>query len=199
MKSVILASKNRSKLKEFREKLLKLGIKVIPIDEVKKVEEPLETGTTFLENAYQKATYYARALGRAVVSEDSGLEVEALNGLPGVKSSRFAGENATDGMNNRKLIGELKKRGVSESPAHYVSFVVLAFPNKVGLWSEGEINGKVITEPRGKRGFGYDPLFIPANYDVTMAEMSLEEKNKISHRGRAIAKLVNLMEEIKEW
>jgi len=196
---IIFASKNRGKLREFQEKLSKSGIEVISIDEVKNVEEPSETGDTFLENAYQKAVYYAGALGEPVISEDSGLEVEALQGLPGVRSSRFAGENATDEMNNRKLIEELKKRGLSESPARYVSFIVLAFPEKKGLWSEGEVRGKVIVEPRGDGGFGYDPLFIPEGYTLTMAEIPLEEKNKISHRGKAIDKLVKLIEEIKKW
>ncbi|TCK04695.1 XTP/dITP diphosphatase [Phorcysia thermohydrogeniphila] len=196
---IIFATKNRGKVREVKEKLKRFGIDVVPIDEVKNVPSPEETGETFLENAYQKAIYYARALGEPVIAEDSGLEVEALGGRPGVYSSRFAGENATDEENNRKLIEELKKRGLEESPARYVSFVVVAFPEGMGLWSEGEVKGKVITEPRGSGGFGYDPLFIPEGYERTMAELSLEEKNRISHRGKAFGKLVKLIEEIRCW
>jgi len=196
---IVFATKNRGKVREVKEKLKRFGIDVVPIDEVKEIPAPEETGETFLENAYQKAVYYAKALGEPVIAEDSGLVVEALGGKPGVYSSRFAGENATDEENNRKLIQELKKRGLEESPAKYVSFAAIAFPEGMGLWSEGEVRGKVITEPRGSGGFGYDPLFIPEGYDKTMAELPLEEKNRISHRGKAFGKLVKLIEEIRCW
>jgi len=191
---IVFATKNRGKVREFQEKLKEFGIEVVPVDEVAEVETPEETGETFCENAYQKATYYAEKIGMPVIAEDSGLEVEALEGKPGVYSSRFAGEKATDEENNRKLIEELRKRGLGSSPARYVSFIFLAFPQKCGLWSEGEVRGKVITEPRGTGGFGYDPLFIPEGYTKTMAELPLKEKNRISHRGKALEKLVKLIE-----
>ena len=104
---IVFATKNKGKVREVKEKLKRFGIDVVPIDEVKNVPSPEETGETFLENAYQKAIYYAKALGEPVIAEDSGLEIEALGGRPGVYSSRFAGENATDEENNRKLIEEL--------------------------------------------------------------------------------------------
>lgn len=195
---IVFATKNRGKVKEVQEKLKQFGIEVIPISEVAEVEAPEETGETFCENAYQKVTYYAERINMPVIAEDSGLEVEALGGKPGVFSSRFAGEGATDEENNRKLIQELKKKGVESSPARYVSFIFLSFPQKFGLWSEGEVRGKVITEPRGTGGFGYDPLFIPEGFTRTMAELSLKEKNRISHRGRALEKLVKLINEIKK-
>ncbi|MEO2068191.1 MAG: XTP/dITP diphosphatase [Desulfurobacteriaceae bacterium] len=196
---IVFATKNEGKVREVKEKLKEFDIEIVPISAVKDVETPEETGETFLENAYQKAVYYANALKEPVIAEDSGLEVEVLNGSPGVYSSRFAGENASDEENNQKLVEELKKRGYSESPARYVSFIVLAFPEKMGLWSEGEVRGKVTTHPRGTGGFGYDPLFIPQGYEKTMAELSLKEKNKISHRGKALEKLVKLLKEIKKW
>ena len=195
----VFASKNRGKLKEFKEKLREFGIEVVPIDEVLKVEPPEETGNTFCENAYQKAKHYSERVQMPVIAEDSGLEVEVLGGKPGVLSSRFAGEEATDEENNRKLISELKKRGVESSSARYVSFIFVSFPEGMGLWSSGEIKGRVITQPRGSGGFGYDPLFIPQGYEKTMAELSLTEKNRISHRGRAIEKLVKLIREVKKW
>jgi len=195
----VLATKNRGKVREFREKLKEFGIEVVPVDEVKFVEPPKEKGETFCENAYEKASYYSQKLGLPVIAEDSGLEVEALGGKPGVYSSRFAGENATDEENNRKLIEELTRLGIKESRARYVSFVFLAFPEGMGLWSYGEVRGKVITEPRGTGGFGYDPLFVPEGFSKTMAELSLEEKNRISHRGRALDNLAGLIKRCKSW
>lgn len=195
---VVFATKNRGKVKEAQEKLKEFGIEVVPIDEVEQIESPEETGNTFCENAYQKATYYAEKLRIPVIAEDSGIEVEALNGKPGVHSSRFAGERATDEENNRKLIEELQKRRLVSSPARYVSFVFLAFPERYGIWSEGEVRGKVITELRGTGGFGYDPLFIPEGYSKTMAELPLNEKNRISHRGKALEKLVKTIIDIKK-
>ena len=194
---IVFATKNRGKVREVQEKLKEFGIEVVPVDEVAEVEAPEETGETFCENAYQKATYYSEKLGMPVIAEDSGLEVEALGGKPGVYSSRFAGENATDEENNRKLIEELKKRGLESSPARYVSFIFLAFPEKAGLWSEGEVRGRVITEPRGTGGFGYDPLFVPEGYEKTMAELPLQEKNRISHRGKAVEKLVKILKLVR--
>ncbi len=194
---IVFATKNRGKIKEAAEKLAQFGIEIVPLQ--KDIPTPKETGETFLENAYQKALYYSRKLKTPVMTEDSGLEVEALGGLPGVRSARFAGEGATDEENNAKLIEELKRKGLSESPARYVSFVFVSFPEGYGLWSEGEVRGKVVTEPRGNGGFGYDPLFIPEGYERTMAELPLDEKNRISHRGRALEGIVELVKKVKEW
>ncbi len=195
---VVFATKNRGKVKEAQEKLKMFGVEVIPIDEVAQVKPPEETGETFCENAYQKAVYYAEKIKLPVIAEDSGLEVEALGGKPGVYSSRFAGEKATDQENNLKLIEELRKKGLESSPARYVSFIFLAFPERYGLWSEGEVKGKVVTEPRGTGGFGYDPLFIPEGYSRTMAELPLNEKNRISHRGKALEKLLKAILDIRK-
>jgi len=195
---IVFATKNRGKVREAQEKLKEFGIEVIPLDAVGQVEAPEETGKTFCENAYQKATYYAKKLNLPVLAEDSGLEVEALGGKPGVYSSRFAGEKATDEENNKKLIEELMERGLESSSARYVSFVFVAFPEGFGLWSEGEVRGRVTTEPRGSGGFGYDPLFIPEGYGKTMAELPLSEKNRISHRGKALEKLIRAIKEVKK-
>ncbi len=195
---VVFATKNRGKVKEAQEKLKMFGVEVIPIDEVAQVKPPEETGETFCENAYQKAVYYAEKIKLPVIAEDSGLEVEALGGKPGVYSSRFAGEKATDQENNLKLIEELRKKGLESSPARYVSFIFLAFPERYGLWSEGEVKGKVVTEPRGTGGFGYDPLFIPEGYSRTMAELPLNEKNRISHRGKALERLLKAILDIRK-
>jgi XTP/dITP diphosphohydrolase len=195
---IIFATTNPGKVREVKEALKEFGIEVVPLEKGK-VSPPEERGETFCENAYEKATYYAKVLNEPVLAEDSGLEVDALGGKPGVYSSRFAGEGATDEENNRKLIEELKKLGLDSSPARYVSFLFLAFPEGMGLWSSGTVEGRVITSPRGEGGFGYDPLFIPEGYRETMAELPLEEKNRISHRGRAVRKLVKLIKEVKSW
>ena len=188
---VIFATKNKGKLKEAREIFSKLGLTVEPLPEG--VKSPEETGKTFLENAIQKATFYCKVLNEAVIAEDSGLEVDVLNGLPGVLSARFAGVNATDEENLKKLVSELLENGVEESPARYVCVAVFCTPSGMGMWAEGKVEGKVITNPRGTGGFGYDPIFVPEGYSQTMAELPLEEKNRISHRGRALRKLAELV------
>jgi len=194
---VIFATKNRGKVREVKEKFKTFGIEVLSLSDFNSdLEVPDETGTTFLENAYQKAVYYASKLGLPVIAEDSGLVVDVLGGLPGVKSARFAGEGATDEENNALLIKLLKERGVEESPAKYVSFFVFSYPERFGFWSEGEVKGKVTVYPKGCGGFGYDPLFIPEGYSKTMAELELDEKNRLSHRGKALEKLVRLLKSV---
>jgi len=190
---LVIASRNRGKVKEFRLKLGEVGIELLSLDDFENVPEVEETGGTFLENAYVKAREYSKALGLPVISDDSGLEVDALGGLPGVMSSRFAGEDASDEENVEKLIEELRRRGLSESRARFRCFIFLSFPEGYGLWSEGTLEGKVITERRGSEGFGYDPIFIPEGEERTVSQMGLDEKNRISHRARAIEKIMKLL------
>jgi len=194
MEKLVIASKNRNKIKEIESKLAEFGLEIVSIGDFDVPKAP-ETGNTFIENVYQKSSFYATYLNLPVLSDDSGLEVEALGGLPGVHSSRFAGENATDEQNLQKLITLLKKRGLKESPAAFKCFMMITFPDLKGFWSEGELKGKVIIEPRGDKGFGYDPVFIPDGDTRTLAEYEMEEKNRISHRGKALEKIVNLLKE----
>lgn len=191
---IVIASKNRHKIEEISKKLSGLGIETLSLLDFDVPEAP-ETGNTFLENVYQKSSFYAEKLNMPVLSDDSGLVVEALGGLPGVHSSRFAGENATDEENLNKLVELLLHKGISESPAAFVCFMMVTFPDKRGFWSEGILKGKVITEPRGSKGFGYDPIFVPDGDTRTLAEYSMEEKNAISHRGKALEKIVKLLKE----
>ncbi len=192
---LVLASKNKGKLREIK-RLLPQGIEVLLLSDFGDIPSAEETGQTFLENAYQKASFYSSLLKLPVISEDSGLCVEALGGEPGVFSARFAGQNASDEENVKKLISKLRKLGLSSSPAEFVSFAFLAFPDGKGLWSEGRLKGKVITEPRGKGGFGYDPIFIPEGFSKTLAELSVEQKNRISHRGKAFERLSGIISKI---
>ena len=147
-----------------------------------------ETGETFQENAAQKAAYYSRHAPGLLFAEDSGLEVEALCGAPGVRSSRFAGEGASDRDNNRLLIEKL--RGVSDRSARYVCVIALADGGKALGTFRGEVAGKIIDEPRGTNGFGYDPHFFYEPFQLTFAEASAAQKLQVSHRGRALAEMV---------
>lgn len=149
--------------------------------------EVAETGETFLENALGKARAIARATGLPTLAEDSGLEVEALGGAPGVRSARFAGEPPDHEANNRKLLASLA--GARNRRARFRTVAALALPNGRVWTGEGTLEGEIAPEPRGSGGFGYDPLFIPRGETRTLAELSPEEKNRLSHRRRALEAL----------
>ncbi len=194
---LLAATSNEGKLREIRRMLEPLGFEVLSPPERIEVEE---TGCTFLENAYLKARAYYRKFGVPSLADDSGLLVESLGGYPGVLSSRFYEvefggrepiEGSKDEANVRKLLRLLK--GKSNRRAKFVAFVVLYLGDR-GLFAEGECRGEITHEPRGKGGFGYDPVFRPEGFDRTMAQLSPEEKDALSHRGRALRNLVNLLE-----
>lgn len=186
---IVLATGNAGKLREF-EALLK----GLTIEWVARKVEVEETGATFRENAVLKARAAAQATGEWAMADDSGLEVDALGGRPGVWSARYAGERATDAENNRKLLEEL--RGTKDRRARYRAVVVLVRPDgSVAATSEGVCEGEILHEPRGTGGFGYDPLFLVAQFGATMAEVPLEQKNGISHRANAIRGLREMLEE----
>ena len=182
---LVLASGNPHKLRELEPLLAPHELEPLPED----VELPPETGETFADNALIKARAAARATGRAVVADDSGIEAAALGGRPGVRSARYAGENATDEENLAKLLREVPPDG--DTRVAYAC--VLAFVDgEEELLAEGRCTGALTHEPRGTGGFGYDPAFVPADYDDgrTMSELSPEEKDAISHRGRAARALL---------
>jgi len=148
-----------------------------------------ETGATYLENALLKARAGAAALGEPALADDSGIEVDALGGRPGPRSARFAGEGATDERNLEELIRALKGVPGAGRTARYRCIAVLAFPDGPEVHAEGICEGILVTKPRGEGGFGYDPIFVPAGWDRTMAELPDEEKDRISHRGKALRAL----------
>jgi XTP/dITP diphosphohydrolase len=148
-----------------------------------------ETGDTYLENALLKARAGAAALGVPTLADDSGIEVDALGGRPGPRSARFAGEQATDGRNLEELVRSLKGVPGPGRTARYRCIAALASPDGRILHAEGVCEGTLVPKPRGSRGFGYDPIFVPAGWDRTMAELTDEEKDRISHRGRAFRAL----------
>jgi XTP/dITP diphosphohydrolase len=152
-----------------------------------------ETGDTYLENALLKARAVSEALGLPALADDSGIEVDALGGAPGPRSARYAGEGATDGQNLRRLVQSLAGIPGSGRTARYRCLAAVAWPGGREIHAEATSEGTLITKPRGEHGFGYDPIFVPAGWDRTMAELTDEEKDRISHRGRALRELADLL------
>ena len=196
MEQIVLATGNKGKIREFSEAFSHLSIDCVPVKAVISVEEPEETGTTFMENALLKARYYAKATNRPCLADDSGITVDVLNGAPGVYSARYAGRHGDDNANNEKLIRELQ--GKSNRTGHYVCALALVYPDGREVTAEGYCDGLVQDEPKGENGFGYDPLFIPKGYDKTFGELSVELKNKISHRAKSLHKLEELIREQRD-
>lgn len=185
---VLVGSGNPGKQKEYAELLRGLEYELVfPQDLDPAPEEPEETGRTFAENASHKARAYAAASGLRTIADDSGLEVDALHGAPGLRSRRFFGEDAGAAERNARLLALLE--GVESRGARFVCATALAWPDgRVELF-DGEVRGEIALAPRGEHGFGYDPLFIIAGDGRTMAELPAHEKHRISHRGLAVAKL----------
>lgn len=192
-KKLLLATRNQHKKQELAAMMEGLGIEVLTLDEVPELPEVDEDGETFQDNAVKKAALTARASGYTCLADDSGLEVQALNGRPGVYSARFAGPQADDRMNNEKLVDLLKELDPSQRAARFVCVIAIADPSGRIQAVEGECPGTITLEARGSDGFGYDPLFIPDGYQQTFAELGSEEKNRISHRGQALKKALPLI------
>jgi XTP/dITP diphosphohydrolase len=200
--TLVVATRNRGKTKEFREALAALGVVVRDLNETEGVPPIEETGETFAENALLKAQSAAEILGLPVLADDSGLCVDALGGAPGVYSARYAGEGAPDADNNAKLIRELRAVTESESlrdvgpgllsSAKFVCSLALFVPGSgFHLAVEGAVDGFILNERRGDAGFGYDPYFWLPEFGKSMAEITVEQKNAISHRGRALRELLD--------
>lgn len=199
MEKMILASQNKHKLEEIRNILKDLGIEILSMDEVGLGDlEIVEDGVTFEENSMIKALTVMEKTGEITIADDSGLEVDYLEGRPGVYSARFAGENATDEENNEKLLDLLKDVPYEKRGGRFVSVISIAFPDGSKEHVRGECEGIIGFEKKGSEGFGYDPLFIIPKYDKTFAELGSEVKNKISHRGKALEKFKNRLKKILE-
>jgi XTP/dITP diphosphohydrolase len=189
MKQIVLASNNAGKLREFGQMLASIDIEVLPQAHfnIPEAEEPY---ITFVENALTKARHAAKLTGLPALADDSGICVRALGGAPGVFSARFAGEPKSDDRNNQKLIAALQ--GKSDRRAHYVAVLVFVHhaDDPQPIICEGEWHGEIIDTPRGANGFGYDPYFLVPDLKQTAAEIAAEEKNRRSHRGKALAQLM---------
>lgn len=197
-KMLLIATRNKGKTREFKAMFSQLGYDIKNLNDFPELPEVAETGMTFEENARLKAETISELTGEMVLADDSGLMVDVLGGLPGIWSARFAGEHATDAANNAKLLHELASTAVSpeKRKAKFHTTLVVAAPGKSSLVVEGEWPGSIATIPRGEDGFGYDPLFVDEETGRTAAQMTLEQKNKVSHRARA---LQNLLKEWPEW
>ncbi|RMD53339.1 MAG: XTP/dITP diphosphatase [Nitrospirae bacterium] len=194
---ILIATRNKGKLKEFRSLLSDLGIDIVSIDDVF-TDAPIvkEDGKTYEENALKKAETLYRFSSLPTVADDSGLEVEALNGAPGVFSARFAGEGLSDEENNRKLLSLLRDYPMEKRKARFKAVIAFVGPGIKKVF-EGELRGHIAFEAAGKDGFGYDPIFIPEGYDKTLAQLGKEIKNSISHRAEALNKLKEFLKTIR--
>jgi XTP/dITP diphosphohydrolase len=186
------ATTNQGKIREFHSAVRRLApglLEVRMLPGLAEIEPCPETGATFEQNAIQKALYYGAHASGLLFAEDSGLEVDALGGAPGVYSARFAGEDATDQDNNRLLLERLGGR--EPRTARYVCMVALVDAGRLARTFRGSVEGSIVTEPRGSNGFGYDPLFFYPPFNATFAEVPLEAKQRVSHRARALEQLVH--------
>jgi XTP/dITP diphosphohydrolase len=190
---VIAATHNKGKVREIREALKGLGLRILPLSDFSDVPEIEEDGKSFTENALKKARFYSVYFGKLTLADDSGLEVDSLQGLPGIHSARYSGEKASSQENNRKLLNAMEGIPFSKRGARFKALIVMVSPDGRELIAEGSCRGRIGFKEKGKRGFGYDPLFFLPKYGKTMAELSLDEKNKISHRGKALRKLRKLI------
>lgn len=190
MKELVVASRNRGKIKELS-LLLEGVVEQVTCAADLDLPEVEEDGSTFEANAIKKAKSACAASGKPSLADDSGLVVKALDGRPGIYSARFAGEGAEDAANNDKLLGEMT--GITDRRAAFKCVIALCLPDGACHTFDGELGGVMLDAPRGEGGFGYDPLFLVPEYGKTFAELSIQIKNRISHRGQALAKLLRFL------
>lgn len=191
-----MATRNPGKLREISNFLKDLPLEIISLLDFREIPDIAETGATFEENAVLKAQAVARHSGELTLADDSGLEVDYLEGAPGVYSARFAGEPASDTRNNQKLLELMKDAPPERRSARFRCVMALADPGGSYRLASGSCEGLIAPEPRGERGFGYDPLFFLPDWGRTMAELDLEVKNRISHRAQALAEVRRILEDI---
>jgi XTP/dITP diphosphohydrolase len=195
--SLLVATRNAHKAREFRE-ILGGQFEVCDLSTYPETPETIESGKTFAENAILKAVAVSKEHPGFVIADDSGLEVDALGGAPGIFSARYAGKHATDEENVDKLLGELAGSGVQagERSARFRCVLALARSGKILATFEGIVEGRIIDVPKGKQGFGYDPVFVPNGFAETFAELSADRKNRISHRAKALGKLKQYLRDL---
>ena len=190
MSELVIATRNAGKLREIRHLLEGEGVRVLGLDTFPDLPEVTEDGATFADNAVKKAETIARLTGRLCLADDSGLAVAALDGAPGVHSARYAGEQGDDAANNDRLLRALNGVPAERRQASFHCVMALAAPGEPTRLFSGEVPGRILEAPRGSGGFGYDPLFLVDGFEQTMAELPLETKNRISHRGQALRLVV---------
>ncbi|OGF48485.1 MAG: non-canonical purine NTP pyrophosphatase, RdgB/HAM1 family [Candidatus Firestonebacteria bacterium RIFOXYC2_FULL_39_67] len=190
---IVLATRNRNKIREISKKLKTFGLKFLTLDNFRNFPEVIENKDTLEENAVKKASEISSCTGHISLSDDTGLEVDYLKGAPGVYSARFAGEGCSYQDNNIKLLKLLSNVPLSKRGALFRTVIVIKIPGKKPVILEGRCRGKISFAINGKKGFGYDSIFIPSGYKKTYSEMSLSSKNRISHRGKALDKVKKVL------
>ena len=190
---LVVATRNAGKLKEIRRLLESRGIRVRGLEEFPGAPDVVEDGQTFAENAIKKAEAVAQFTSLPCLADDSGLVVDALQGRPGVHSARFSGAEADDQSNNRKLLDEMAAVPEIRRQAAFCCVMALCMPGQSPRLFQGRVNGAILERQQGDGGFGYDPLFWLPGYNCTMAELSLDTKNQVSHRGQALRQLVDFL------
>ena len=193
MRKIVIASNNAGKIKEIQNILGNNKFEFLSLKEIVFYQDILEDQDSFEGNAYKKAESVARVVNDIVLADDSGLEVDILNGQPGVFSARFSGKNATDENNNEKLLKMMKDVPEEKRGAQFRCVIVIILPNGKSFKAEGICRGKITDKPNGNKGFGYDPIFIPVGYNKTFGQMEKDEKNRISHRFLALQRLKEIM------
>ncbi|MBW2623020.1 MAG: XTP/dITP diphosphatase [Deltaproteobacteria bacterium] len=194
---LIIATTNKNKIKEMEALLADTPLKIMNLDDFGPTPEPVEDADTFEENAYKKAHFYARILGFPAMADDSGLSVEALDGEPGVHSSRWAGENATDEEKCTLVLSRMNGR--KNRKASFTCSLVLAVPAGPALTWINSCDGELTTKPRGSNGFGYDPIFYYPPLKKTFAQLTRQEKGQVSHRGRALSEFKSELDKVLIW
>jgi XTP/dITP diphosphohydrolase len=194
---LVIATLNKGKTLEIKELLKDFPIEIKNLDDFGPIPHLEEDGDTFDENAYKKASFAARILGIPALADDSGLIVEALDGAPGIHSARYAGENATDEQRYLKLLDDME--GKSNREAAFECVISIAVPTGPALTYEARCEGLIATEPAGSNGFGYDPVFFYTPLNKTFAQITREEKNRISHRGKALGELKSEFDKVLIW
>ncbi len=197
LKILVLATSNTNKIKEFKRITSDFDIEIKSLSDFGPLPPVVEDGDTFEENAYKKAYHIARVLGLPAIADDSGLVVEALDGAPGVYSARYAGANADDDDNIEKLLHEMKN--VSDRSAYFQCVLSIAVPSGPALTYEGRCNGSITLERQGTGGFGYDPVFLCDTFNKTFAELTMDEKNTVSHRGLALKQFHTEIDKVIKW
>lgn len=195
-RTLVIATRNRKKFREMADILEGLDLDVRSLEDFPAVPPVPETAETFDQNARAKALAYAGATGQWALADDSGLEVDALDGRPGVRSSRWGGREGDDELNNRTLLDALAACPKDAWTARYRCVVALATPDRVLLTAQGACEGRITDRPAGSNGFGYDPYFFVPSTGCTMAELAPEEKNRLSHRGRALRALKSRLKKL---
>lgn len=194
---LVIATRNKGKTSEIRSILKGFPVEIKNLDDFGPIPEVEEDGETFDDNAYKKASFAARVLGFPALADDSGLVVDALNGRPGVLSARYGGADATDETRCHKLLSEMK--GVTNRKAAFECVISIAVPTGPALTYEGRCEGVIAESPDGRNGFGYDPVFYYPPMDKTFAQLTGEEKNRVSHRGKALMEIQEEFDKILKW